>query len=88
VGNAGDDILIAGTLDGPSDPIDRFDQMLGVLLDWNTFHSRPGIRRRLFVGGDASVDVLTGSAGDDWYFYDVLEDTATDRKSEAAEDIG
>jgi hypothetical protein len=34
------------------------------------------------VFDDVDEDVLTGSAGDDWFFYDENEDRATDLKDE------
>lgn len=88
VGNAGDDILIAGTLDGAPDPIDLFDQMLGILLEWNRYRNPARTRPKLVIGGDDDLDVLTGSAGNDWFFCDRSEDRATDRKQEAGENLG
>lgn len=88
VGNSGDDILIAGSLAGPSDPIDRFDQMLGILLDWDQIRDQSQLRPRLTIAGDNDADTLTGSAGNDWFFYDFLEDKATDAKGEVEENIG
>jgi hypothetical protein len=88
VGNGGDDFLIGGTLDGPSDPIDRFDQMLGILVEWDALRNRSQTRSRMILGGDTDADILTGSSGNYAYYYDYLEDKANDRKNEYAEDIG
>ncbi len=87
VGNGGDDILIAGTVGVSSDPIDMLDELLGTLDEWSTFRSRSLTGSRLVVGDDTDVDTLTGSAGDDWYFYNFSQDKATDRKKEFGIDI-
>ena len=88
VGNGGDDILIAGTLGGSADPIDLLDELFALLADWSRERDRARIRSRLLIGGDNDADTLTGSAGFDWFFYDLFEDQATDRKNEAFENIG
>src|SRR5262249_4311485 len=76
--NGGDDILIAGSLGGPADPIDLFDQMLSTLVEWDAFRDRQRTRPRLTSAYDNDADVLTGSAGLDWFFYELGEDRATD----------
>ena len=37
------------------------------------------------VGTDDSADVLTGSAGTDWFFFDPVHDRVTDGHNEAFE---
>src|SRR5262249_20218616 len=70
VGNAGSDILIGGiTTFGPSDAA-----LLAALQDWNSaddFDTRVARLRSFFdaaVHDDGTADVLTGSAGQDWFF--------------------
>jgi Ca2+-binding RTX toxin-like protein len=88
VGNGGDDILISGELVGAADPIDLLDELLATLDEWATFRSKALTGPRLAVVGDLDADVLTGGAGDDWYFYDFVRDVATDRKREDGINIG
>jgi hypothetical protein len=92
VGNQGDDIMIAGSATGPSgagNPIVLYDELLDILLEWDSLRARAITRPKLTITGDADADVLTSSAGTDWFFYDFLEDVATDRKSdEVRENIG
>jgi Ca2+-binding RTX toxin-like protein len=88
VGNGGDDILIAGTLGGGADPIDQLDEFLSVLSLWAVDRDPARTRQRLDVGGDNSIDKLTGSADKDWFFCDFDEDIVTDLKFELAEGIG
>src|SRR5262249_35536400 len=85
--NGGDTILIAGTLGGAAAPIDLFDQMLGILIDWNLHRNKAQIRPKLLIGGDNDADSLNGTSGNDWYFYDYLEDKANGKK-ESSENIG
>jgi hypothetical protein len=37
------------------------------------------------VGHDTSADVLTGSAGSDWFFFDPTRDRVTDARKEVLE---
>jgi Ca2+-binding RTX toxin-like protein len=72
VGNGGDDILVAGsaTVDpDPTVPGQRFDQaLLSLVTEWNRSKSKGTIRSRLHAMDDGVEDVLTGSAGQDWFF--------------------
>lgn len=86
VGNADDDILIAGRLE-----FARRDQALYDILDEWTSHYDQKTRienlNSLLVLGqtvvdDQEKDTLTGSAGDDWFFFDQDKDKATDLKDE------
>jgi hypothetical protein len=88
VGNGGDDILIAGTLGGADDPIDQLDFLLALVVEWETERDRTILRPKLIIGGDDDEDRLTGSAGFDWFFFELGEDIATDLKSELAENLG
>jgi hypothetical protein len=88
VANGGDDILIAGTLGGAADPVDQLDMLLAMLIDWDLERNRTRLKSKMLIGGDDDSDKLTGSAGADWYFFDFAEDTASDRKTELAEDFG
>jgi hypothetical protein len=42
----------------------------------------PPIRDGATIFEDDDKDVLTGSSGSDWFFFDLLEDRATDLKDE------
>src|SRR5262249_9549886 len=87
VSNGGEDILIAGTLDLPTNPLDRFDKMLGLLLDWSQRRNKTQIRPKLVINRDNDVDTVTGSSGKEWFFYDYAEDKSN-RKNEPSENIG
>jgi Ca2+-binding RTX toxin-like protein len=88
VGNGGDDILIAGTLGGAADPIDQLDFLLALVVEWEAERDRTILRPKLIIGGDDDEDRLTGSAGFDWFFFELGEDVATDLKRELAENLG
>ena len=88
VGNGGDDILIAGTLGGADDPIDQLDALLALLAEWDLKRDRARLRPKLLIGGDNDADKLTGSSGNDWFFFELGEDTATDLKNELSENLG
>jgi hypothetical protein len=88
VANGGDDILIAGTLGGAADPIDQLDMLLALLVEWDQQRNRALLRPKMVIGGDDDADKLTGSSGEDWFFFQLGEDTATDVKRELAENLG
>ena len=94
IGSADDDILIAGLtaydtdrgalaalLGGWVDPTRTNQQRIAALKD-------PSLRGGVYlgpatVGTDASADLLTGSAGMDWFFFDPDQDRVTDLHHEA-----
>jgi hypothetical protein len=89
IGNGGDDILISGDLVGAADPIDLLDELFATLDEWVRFRDRSLTGSRLIPVNDDDADSLTGSAGDDWFFFDFVRDTTTDKKKkEAALQIG
>ncbi len=96
VGNAGDDILIGGVTVHDDD----HDALCAIMDEWcrtdRTYAQR--IDALMSGGGlngtyklnkdtvlnDFDEDVLTGSAGLDWFFFDPTRDRATDLKNEAS----
>jgi hypothetical protein len=88
VGSGGDDILIAGTLGGDDDPIKQLDEMLALVLEWETDRNPTLLRPKLTISGDDDEDKLTGSSGWDWYFFELGEDIANDLKKELSENLG
>jgi Ca2+-binding RTX toxin-like protein len=88
VGSAGDDILIAGSTAYDSNR-EALASLLGVWVDsTKTFDQRvaslqnPALRGGVYLGAgtvmdDSSKDTLTGSSGQNWYFYDPLLDRVT-----------
>ena len=94
VGNANDDILIAGVT-----AYDGDQHALGSILhDWARTDLSNAARIALLsdatqragvylgaatVGDDDSEDILTGSAGQDWFFFSSTRDRVTDLQHEA-----
>jgi Ca2+-binding RTX toxin-like protein len=90
VGSAGDDILIAGMTAYDADR-GALAALHGVWVDpTRTYQQRvadltnPSLRGGVYlgsatVGHDDSADVLTGSSGTDWFFFDPTRDRVTDR---------
>ncbi len=94
MGNTDDDILIAGSI-----IYDRIPSLLNlVMLVWtrtdltyseriNTLSdkSAPVVLNQTTVQRDGSADVLTGSVGDDWFWFNLNEDgdRVTDLHDEA-----
>jgi GH35 family endo-1,4-beta-xylanase len=94
IGSADDDILIAGVtaydadrgalaalLRGWVDPTRTSQQRIAALKD-------PSLRGGVYlgpatVGTDDSADLLTGSAGADWFLFDPADDRVTDLHNEA-----
>jgi PKD repeat protein len=103
VGNTDDDVLVAGWTVWDNDPA----ALLSILAGWTTtnsyatrvanIHAGAGLAQgyRLLadvtVFDDAAADILTGSAGTDWFLFNSdsgVTDKATDLKaSEFAEDL-
>ncbi len=108
VGNADDDILIAGFLNFS----DEQRSIAAIMSEWtrtdrsyeqrienisgvesgSTYSSRTNgshfLKYQETVLDDTDEDVLTGSAGEDWFFFNSDEDRATDLKDEVfANDI-
>jgi Ca2+-binding RTX toxin-like protein len=94
VGNAEDDILIAGVMAYDANS----DALCAIMQDWarTDFNNaariallRDGTQRNgvylgaATVGDDASADILTGSAGQDWFFFSSTRDRVTDLHDEA-----
>jgi len=92
VGNAGDDIMIAGTLGYA----DRDGALRAIMDEWTSARKYEARTKNLSEGVDGyflrlgetvadddDSDVLTGSSGLDWFFFDLNKDRATDRKDEA-----
>ena len=94
VGNADDDILIAGVTayDGDS------HALCAIVDDWARPDLSNAARIALLgdatqrggvylgsatVGDDISADVLTGSSGQDWFFFNSTQDRVTDLHNEA-----
>lgn len=81
VGNAGDDILIAGYLELAGGD----DVLRDIMEDWTSgedFDTRVGILSAILIQDDTvkdddDSDKLTGSAGTDWFFYQVGMDEVT-----------
>ena len=98
VGNAGDDILIAGFTSYDSSP----GSLRAIMDTWTrpdmsyrdritklTSGNGPALLTRgntAIVCSDGENDVLTGSAGQDWFFFDKDRDRATDLKDEVFAD--
>jgi Ca2+-binding RTX toxin-like protein len=93
VGNGGDDILVAGgaTVDpAAGDPPERFDlALLSLLGEWSSFKPlgkrMRTVRSRMHAFDDIAEDMLTGSAGQDWFFarsQGPNRDKLTDRKGD------
>lgn len=87
VGNADDDILIAGWLNFAN----QDQSLLFIMNEWtsdNDYHTRiENLNDKLVSSvtvkdSDEDRDTLTGSAGDDWFFFDWENDKATDLKNE------
>jgi Ca2+-binding RTX toxin-like protein len=91
-GNAGDDVLVAGTTAYDGDRA-ALEAVRAAWLAEAPFATRvaalaagvgPGGAVRLGAGtvfDDAATDVLTGSAGSDWFLLDPGGDTITDRST-------
>jgi hypothetical protein len=94
VGNAADDILISGftAFDGDRAALAA---LLGVWSDPNLTYAQriasvqdPTLRGGVYlgsatVGDDSAADVLTGSSGQDWFWFDAAHDRVTDLHDEA-----
>ena len=91
IGNSDDDILIAGWLEFTGRKVDQpYCEIMRVWTSADDYQTRTANLNRnglLLVGqtvlddvGDR--DVLTGSAGIDWFFFDLDNDKATDLKDE------
>ena len=87
VGNADDDILIAGWFQ----TVDRRQFLNRIMEEWTgsaLYQQRIEILNNILVPGytvfddPADEDVVTGSAGNDWFLFDLLNDRATDLKDE------
>jgi hypothetical protein len=94
IGNADDDILIAGVtaydanraalaaiLGVWADPTLTYEQRIASIQD-------PTLRGGVYlgpatVGNDDATDVLTGSSGRDWFWFDPIRDRVTDLHDEA-----
>jgi ELWxxDGT repeat protein len=94
VGNGDDDILIAGTTGYDFLPIG----LVALMREWTGGNSYADRVHNVFWGfgqngtfafyyggiyNDTSADVLTGSAGNDWFIYDQQHDRVTDLNDEA-----
>lgn len=87
VGNADDDILIAGWLN-----FDNSAEMItAVMEEWTSgasYQQRVTSLSEALVLGETvlddaeDIDKLTGSSGEDWFFFDQENDRATDLKDE------
>jgi hypothetical protein len=94
VGNADDDILIAGVTAYDANRA-ALAAILGVWVDPAlTYEQRiasiqdPTLRGGVYlgpatVGNDDAADVLTGSSGQDWFWFDPIRDRVTDLHDEA-----
>lgn len=98
VGNGDDDILIAGVTLFDVYTADHSTALSSIMKEWTrddiVYHERIG---HLTNGGgfngsarlnhdtvfdDYDADILTGSAGEDWFFFDSQKDRATDLRDE------
>ncbi len=87
IGNSGDDILIAGWLNFANQERSLRDIMNEWTSDGDLLTRIENLSPTLILNStvkdaDEDVDILTGSAGDDWFFLDLQIDKATDLQDE------
>ncbi len=92
IGNPGDDILIAGWLDFTN----RDQAICDIMNEWTStddYQTRTATLSNVLVPGGTVLDaawdhdLLLGSSGDDWFFFDQAHDLAIDWKGEAVANL-